>query len=282
MTNVVIVSAARTAVGSFTGAFANTPAHDLGAAVLDAIVTRAGIDKADVSETILGQVLTAGQGQNPARQAHINAGLPQESAAWSINQVCGSGLRAVALAAQHIQLGDASHRGGGRPGKHVAVPPCRASARRPEDGRPELHRFDDQGRAVGRVQRLPHGHHGRKRRHQVADFARTAGHLRRRQPEQGRSRAEGGQVQGRNHPLHHQDPQGRRDRGRRRIHPPRRHDGGDGQTAPRLLQGRHRDRRQCLRPERWRGGRAADVGGRSGKARAEAAGANRVLCDRRS
>ncbi|MCC5992738.1 MAG: acetyl-CoA C-acetyltransferase [Rhodobacteraceae bacterium] len=107
MTNVVIVSAARTAVGSFGGAFANTPAHDLGAAVLDAVVARAGIDKADVSETILGQVLTAGQGQNPARQAHINAGLPIESAAWSINQVCGSGLRAVALGAQHIQLGDA-------------------------------------------------------------------------------------------------------------------------------------------------------------------------------
>ena len=108
MTNVVIVSAARTPVGSFNGAFANTPAHDLGAAVLDAIVTRAGIDKAEVSETILGQVLTAGQGQNPARQAHVNAGLPLESAAWSINQVCGSGLRSVALGAQHIQLGDAA------------------------------------------------------------------------------------------------------------------------------------------------------------------------------
>jgi acetyl-CoA C-acetyltransferase len=108
MTNVVIVSAARTAVGSFNGAFANTPAHELGAAALQAVVARAGIDKAEVSETILGQVLTAGQGQNPARQAHINAGLPQESAAWSINQVCGSGLRSVALAAQHIQLGDAA------------------------------------------------------------------------------------------------------------------------------------------------------------------------------
>ena len=107
MTNVVIASAARTAVGSFGGSFANTPAHDLGATVLEALVERAGIDKSDVSETILGQVLTGGQGQNPARQAHVNAGLPIESAAWGINQVCGSGLRAVALAAQHIQLGDA-------------------------------------------------------------------------------------------------------------------------------------------------------------------------------
>ncbi len=107
MTNVVIASAARTAVGSFSGAFANTPAHDLGTAVLEAIVERAGIEKSDVSETILGQVLTAGQGQNPARQAHVNAGLPLASSAWSLNQVCGSGLRAVALGAQHIMLGDA-------------------------------------------------------------------------------------------------------------------------------------------------------------------------------
>ena len=108
MTKAVIVSAARTPVGSFLGSFANIPAHDLGAAVLKEVVSRAGVDPAEVSETILGQVLTAGQGQNPARQAHINAGLPQESAAWLINQVCGSGLRAVALAAQQVMLGDAN------------------------------------------------------------------------------------------------------------------------------------------------------------------------------
>ncbi|HET9069813.1 MAG TPA: acetyl-CoA C-acetyltransferase, partial [Amaricoccus sp.] len=108
MTNIVIASAARTAVGSFNGAFANTPAHDLGAAVIRALLERSGVAPEEVSETILGQVLTAGQGQNPARQAHINAGLPQGSAAWGINQVCGSGLRAVALGAQHITLGDDS------------------------------------------------------------------------------------------------------------------------------------------------------------------------------
>ncbi len=107
MTNVVIASAARTPVGSFNGSFADTPAHDLGAAVLEELVSRAGVDKDEVSETILGQVLNAGQGQNPARQAHVNAGLPVESAAWGINQLCGSGLRAVAIGAQHIQLGDA-------------------------------------------------------------------------------------------------------------------------------------------------------------------------------
>lgn len=108
MSKAVIVSAARTPVGSFMGAFANVPAHDLGAAVLKEVVARAGVDPAEISETILGQVLTAAQGQNPARQAHINAGLPQESAAWLINQVCGSGLRAVALAAQQVILGDAN------------------------------------------------------------------------------------------------------------------------------------------------------------------------------
>ena len=108
MTNVVIVSAARTAVGSFNGSFANTPAHELGAAVIEAVVARAGVAKEEVSETILGQVLSAGQGQNPARQAHVLAGLPKEASAWGINQVCGSGLRAVALGAQHVQLGDAS------------------------------------------------------------------------------------------------------------------------------------------------------------------------------
>ncbi|MEM9641054.1 MAG: acetyl-CoA C-acetyltransferase [Pseudomonadota bacterium] len=107
MTNIVIASAARTAVGSFNGAFGNTAAHELGATVIDAVLDRSGVEAGEVSETILGQVLTAGQGQNPARQAHINAGLPKESAAWGINQVCGSGLRAVALGAQHILLGDA-------------------------------------------------------------------------------------------------------------------------------------------------------------------------------
>ena len=107
MTKAVIVSAGRTPVGSFLGSFANIPAHDLGAAVLAEVVKRAGVDPSEVSETILGQVLTAGQGQNPGRQAHIHAGLPKESAAWVINQVCGSGLRSVALAAQQVLLGDA-------------------------------------------------------------------------------------------------------------------------------------------------------------------------------
>ena len=108
MTNVVIVAAGRTAVGSFNGAFASTPAHELGAKVIEAVLARAGVEKADVDDVILGQVLTAGQGQNPARQAAIRAGLPIESSAFTVNQVCGSGLRAVALGAQHLMLGDST------------------------------------------------------------------------------------------------------------------------------------------------------------------------------
>jgi acetyl-CoA C-acetyltransferase len=106
--DIVIVSAARTAVGSFNGAFANTAAHELGAVALKAAIERAKIDAAEVDEVILGQILTAAQGQNPARQAAMKAGVPQEKTAFGINQVCGSGLRAVALGAQQIASGDAA------------------------------------------------------------------------------------------------------------------------------------------------------------------------------
>ncbi|KQM31600.1 acetyl-CoA acetyltransferase [Rhizobium sp. Leaf68] len=106
--SIVIASAARTPVGSFNGSFANTPAHELGASVITAVLERAGVAAADVDEAILGQVLTAGEGQNPARQAAMKAGVPQEATAFGINQLCGSGLRAVALGAQQIALGDAS------------------------------------------------------------------------------------------------------------------------------------------------------------------------------
>ncbi|HEY0438117.1 MAG TPA: acetyl-CoA C-acetyltransferase [Phenylobacterium sp.] len=105
MTDVVIVSAARTPVGSFNGALSSLPAHELGRIAIHAAVERAGIAAADVDEVILGQVLQAGQGQGPARQAAINAGLPVETPAWSLNQLCGSGLRAVALGAQQIMDG---------------------------------------------------------------------------------------------------------------------------------------------------------------------------------
>ncbi len=106
--DIVIVGAARTAVGAFNGAFAVTPAHELGAAAIKAALARAGVDPADVDEVIMGQILSAGQGQNPARQAAIAAGIPQEATAWGLNQLCGSGLRAAALGMQQIANGDAT------------------------------------------------------------------------------------------------------------------------------------------------------------------------------
>ena len=105
---IVVASAARTPVGSFNGSFAATPAHELGVVVIKEVLARAGVDGKEVDEVILGQVLTAGQGQNPARQASIGAGLPKETTAWGLNQVCGSGLRAIALGMQQIRNGDAS------------------------------------------------------------------------------------------------------------------------------------------------------------------------------
>src|SRR5258708_4311719 len=104
--DVVIVGAARTPVGSFNGVFAGVPAHQLGKVAIEAAMARAGIEGKQVSEVIMGQILTAGQGMNPARQASIAAGVPIEAPAWIVNQVCGSGLRSIALGYQAIQNGD--------------------------------------------------------------------------------------------------------------------------------------------------------------------------------
>ena len=107
MTDIVIVSAARTPVGSFNGSFAAVPAHELGKTAITAALQRAKVDPKEVSEVVLGQVLTANQGMNPARQASRAAGVPDESPAWSLNQVCGSGLRAVVVGYQQLKAGDA-------------------------------------------------------------------------------------------------------------------------------------------------------------------------------
>ena len=106
MEDIVIVSAARTPVGNFNGAFATLPAHDLGKVAVQAAIERAGLQPAEVDEVILGQILTAGEGQNPARQAARAAGVPDERTAFGINQLCGAGLRAVALAAQQVRTGE--------------------------------------------------------------------------------------------------------------------------------------------------------------------------------
>src|SRR4029079_7884310 len=103
--SIVIAGAARTPVGAFNGALASLPAHDIGKVAIKAALERARVEPGEVSEVIMGQILAAGAGQNPARQASINAGIPVDAPAWRMNQRCGSGLRAVALGAQQIQLG---------------------------------------------------------------------------------------------------------------------------------------------------------------------------------
>src|ERR1700744_1161038 len=104
--DIVIVSATRTPVGAFNGAFASLPAHELGRTAIKAALDLAGVEGARVSEVIMGQILTAGEGQNPARQASIAAGIPVEVPAWAVNMLCGSGLRSVALGYQAIMNGD--------------------------------------------------------------------------------------------------------------------------------------------------------------------------------
>ena len=106
MSDIVIASAARTPIGSFNGGLSSLPAHDLGKIAIEAALERSGVEPAEVSEVILGQILSAGQGQNPARQASMNAGVPMEVPAWGVNQLCGSGLRTVALGYQAIKNGD--------------------------------------------------------------------------------------------------------------------------------------------------------------------------------
>src|ERR1700728_658035 len=106
MGDIVIASAVRTPIGSFNGVFAGLAAHQLGCVAIEAALSRAGVAAADISEVILGEILTAGEGQNPARQSAMAAGIPKEVTAMTINQVCGSGLRAVALGFQAIRAGD--------------------------------------------------------------------------------------------------------------------------------------------------------------------------------
>jgi acetyl-CoA C-acetyltransferase len=147
-TTIVIASAARTPVGSFGGAFSSLPAHELGKIAILAALERAGVQAADVNEVIMGQVLTANTGQNPARQASVAAGIPVDSPAWGMNQLCGSGLRAIALGAQQIADGSATIVvAGGQ--ENMTQAPHVAHLRDHAARRPD-----------GRVPELPHGHDG--------------------------------------------------------------------------------------------------------------------------
>jgi hypothetical protein len=188
--SIVIASAGRTAVGSFNGAFANTPAHELGAAVIKGVLERAGVDAGEVDEVILGQVLSAGEGQNPARQAAIKAGLPQEATAWGMNQLCGSGLRAVALGMQQIATGDARIIVAGGMESMSLAPHCAHLRGGVKMG--DFKMVDTMiGRPDRRLLRLSHGHHRREHRQEMATFARRAGPVRACLAEQGRSSPEG-------------------------------------------------------------------------------------------
>ena len=242
--DVVIVGAARTAVGSFNGAFAATPAHELGAAVIKAALERSGVEAGRVSEVIMGQILTAAQGQNPARQASIKAGVPTGSPAWIVNMVCGSGLRSVALGYQALMNGDSDivvaggqesmtlspHaqylRGGHKMGSLEFVDTMI------KDGLWDAFNGYHMGTTAENVAKQ-----WQITRQQQDEFAV-------RFAEQGRGGAEGRQVQGRDRPLHHQGPQGRHRRRRRRVHQGRRHPRRHLEAASGLRQGRHGHRGQ--------------------------------------
>jgi acetyl-CoA C-acetyltransferase len=147
MQDIVIVSAARTAVGKFGGSLAKTPATELGAAVIKALIERTGLPAELVGEVIMGQVLAAGVGQNPARQSVLKSGLPHGIPGLTINAVCGSGLKAVMLAAQSVATGDSEIVIAGGQENMSASPHVLNSSR---DGQ----------RLVGRLQPIPHGYHG--------------------------------------------------------------------------------------------------------------------------
>lgn len=160
MREVVIVSAVRTAIGKFGGSLTPLSAPQMGAIVIKEALQRAGVKPEMVDEVIMGNVLQAGLGQNPARQAAIFAGMPVEVPAFTVNKVCGSGLKCVELGAQSILAGDNDIVvAGGMESMSNAPFTIPGIPLGPENGRPENDRRDDPGRPVGCVQRLPHGHH---------------------------------------------------------------------------------------------------------------------------
>ena len=245
--DIVIVGAVRTPVGAFNGAFASLPAHDLGKVAIKAAIDRAGVEPARVSEVILGQILQAGQGQGPARQASINAGIPVEVPAWSVNQLCGSGLRAVALGYQGIVNGNSEIAVVGGQESMSMAPHCahlRSGVKMGnfemvdtmiKDGLWDAFNGYHMGNTAENVARQ-----WQITRQQQDEFA--VGSQKKAEAAQKAGRFKDEIVAG-----HRQDPQGRRRRRHRRV-PQARHDArGDEQAAPRLRQGRHRHRRATPR-----------------------------------
>jgi acetyl-CoA C-acetyltransferase len=219
MSEVVIAGAARTPVGAFNGTLSGLSAAELGTVAIAAALERAGISPEDVDEVVLGQVLTASTGMNPARQALLAAGIPDDRTAYLINQVCGSGLRAVAQGFQAIKLGEsdivvaggqesmsqaphAAHmRNGTKMGDTKLVDTmikdglwCSLMGYHMgnhQNGRHQIGRHHDQGWPVVFADGLPHGQYGRERRREVADHPRRTGRVRRRLAAKGRGGAGG-------------------------------------------------------------------------------------------
>ncbi len=245
--DIVIVGAARTPVGAFNGAFANLPAHELGKVAISAALERAGVEAPQVSEVILGQILTAGEGQNPARQASIAAGIPVEVPAWGVNQLCGSGLRTVALGYQAILNGDCDIVVAGGQESMSMAPHCAHLRNGVKMGNFEM---VDTMIKDGLWDAFNGYHMGNTAENVARQWQITraaAGRVRRRLAEQGGGRPEGRPLQGRDRAGDGEDPQGRHRRRFRRIPQARHHPRGGRQAAPGLRQGRHRDRRQRLR-----------------------------------
>ena len=186
---VVIISGCRTPVGKFQGSLSDLSATQLGAIVVREAVKRAGLDPKQVDECIMGNVVSAGLGQNPARQAAIFGGLPPEVGAMTVNKVCGSGLKAVALAAQAIQTGKQFHR---RRRRHGIDDQCAlssaAGAQGISSGQRADCRFHGERRPMGHLQQLPHGRHRRERGGKIRHHARGAGRVRAQLSSQGRWR----------------------------------------------------------------------------------------------
>ena len=278
MEDAVIVSAVRTPVGSFGGDFKNVAGDELGAHAVRAALERAGISGDEVDEVVLGNVLQAGLGLNPARQAAIAAGIPQEVPSTTINKLCGSGSRR-SRSPPRRSAGRRGRRRRRRHGEHDAraLPVAGRALRRPH-GRRRARRLDGHRRALGRLQRHPHGRHGREPRRQVRHRPRGAGRVRRRQPAEGRARDRRRGLQGRDR-ADRGAGQGRHPRGRYRRAPAGRHDRREaGEAASGLpRRRRHRHGGQRVRRQRRRGGARRDVGApgpgarparRSGRSRA--------------
>ena len=279
--DVVIAGAARTPTGAFNGSLGSVPAHYLGEVAIREALKRAGVEPGEVSEVVLGQVLTAGTGQNPARQAAVNAGIPVEKTAYAINQLCGSGLRTVALGFQAIRTGDAEIVVAGGQESMSQAPHCMHLRNGTKMGDTQL--IDTMIRD-GLWDAFNGYHMGT-----TAENVAQKWQITREQQDQfataSQNKAEAAIKAGRFKDEivagHHQGPQGRHHRRYRRVPQGGRHGRGPGEAAPGLFQGWLGHGGQCFGHQRRCRGPGADGGGCSIQARHHAAGPHRVVGDRR-